>query len=152
MAESLPTRFRRRLRVMTSYSSSSARGLQLVFGLFCGGHLGGYASGQSTVEDHLREKRNSVVPGRWCPPECHQCGDTTGGVRLWLSSESCARLGGIDGQVSEAIGLVAVPPVLLGTGTASGRGEPAGPGRIWQVIDRTVTVSEPEKTPASESQ
>ena len=135
---------------MTSYSSSSARGLQLVFGLFCGGHLGGYASGQARLK---------ITCARSGTQSCQGDGVHPNAINVVIQPAGCdsgslrnpARLGGIDGQVSEAIGLVAVPPVLLGTGTASGR-RTGWTREIWQVIDRTITVSEPEKTPASESQ
>ena len=57
----------------------------------------------------------------------------------------------VDAAVSGAIGLVAVPPVLLGTAYGIWK-ENRLDQEVWQVIDKAVTASEPEKTPASESQ
>jgi len=53
--------------------------------------------------------------------------------------------------VSGAIGLVAVPPVLLGTAYGIWK-ENQLDKEVWQVIDKAVSASEPEKTPTSESQ
>jgi hypothetical protein len=57
----------------------------------------------------------------------------------------------VDAAVSGAIGLVAVPPVLLGTAYGIWK-ENRLDQEVWQVIDKTVSASGPEKTPASESQ
>jgi hypothetical protein len=57
----------------------------------------------------------------------------------------------VDAAVSGAIGLVAVPPVLLGTAYGIWK-ENRLDQEVWQVIDKAVTASGPEKTPASESQ
>jgi len=53
--------------------------------------------------------------------------------------------------VSGAIGLVAVPPVLLGTAYGIWK-ENRLDQEVWQVIDKAVSGSEPEKMPVSESQ
>ena len=53
--------------------------------------------------------------------------------------------------MSGAIGLVAVPPVLLGTAYGIWKREPADQ-EVCQVIDKAVSASEPERMPASESQ
>jgi hypothetical protein len=45
------------------FAGVAGGGLQLVFGLFCGGQPGGYAGGQLTFEDHPCEKRNPVGGG-----------------------------------------------------------------------------------------
>ena len=47
--------------------------------------------------------------------------------------------------------LVAVPPVLLGTAYGIWK-ENQLDKEVWQVIDKAVSASEPEKTPTSESQ
>jgi hypothetical protein len=57
----------------------------------------------------------------------------------------------VDAAVSGAIGLVAVPPVLLGTAYGIWK-ENQFDKEVWQVIDKAVGASEPEKTPASEPQ
>ena len=57
----------------------------------------------------------------------------------------------VDAAVSGAIGLVAVPPVLLGTAYGIWK-ENRLDQEVWQVIDKAVTAGEPEMTPASESQ
>jgi hypothetical protein len=57
----------------------------------------------------------------------------------------------VDAAVSGAIGLVAVPPVLLGTAYGIWK-ENRLDQEVWQVIDNAVSASAPEKTPASESQ
>jgi hypothetical protein len=57
----------------------------------------------------------------------------------------------VDAAVSGAIGLVAVPPVLLGTAYGIWK-ENRLDQEVWQVIDGAVSASEPEKTAASESQ
>ena len=57
----------------------------------------------------------------------------------------------VDAAVSGAIGLVAVPPVLLGTAYGIWK-ENRLDQEVWQVIDKTVSASGPEKTPVSESQ
>ena len=57
----------------------------------------------------------------------------------------------VDAAVSGAIGLVAVPPVLLGTAYGIWK-ENQLDKEVWQVIDKAVSASEPEKTPTSESQ
>jgi hypothetical protein len=53
--------------------------------------------------------------------------------------------------VSGAIGLVAVPPVLLGTAYGIWK-ENRLDQEVWQVIDQTVSAGEPETTPSQESQ
>ncbi|HEX3198118.1 MAG TPA: hypothetical protein VHR39_11260 [Propionibacteriaceae bacterium] len=73
---------------------------------------------------------------------------TPGEGRLSIS------LGGhewVDAAVSGAIGLVAVPPVLLGTAYGIWK-ENRLDQEVWQVIDKAVSASEPEMMPASESQ
>ena len=57
----------------------------------------------------------------------------------------------VDAAVSGAIGLVAVPPVLLGTAYGIWK-ENRLDQEVWQVIDKTVSASGPEKTPPSASQ
>jgi hypothetical protein len=57
----------------------------------------------------------------------------------------------VDAAVSGAIGLVAVPPVLLGTAYGIWK-ENRLDQEVWQVIDKAVNTSGPEKRPASESQ
>ena len=57
----------------------------------------------------------------------------------------------VDAAVSGAIGLVAVPPVLLGTAYGIWK-ENRLDQEVWQVIDKAVSASEPERMPASESQ
>jgi hypothetical protein len=57
----------------------------------------------------------------------------------------------VDAAVSGAIGLVAVPPVLLGTAYGIWK-ENQFDKEVWQVIDKAVGASEPEKTTASEPQ
>ena len=57
----------------------------------------------------------------------------------------------VDAAVSGAIGLVAVPPVLLGTAYGIGK-ENRLDQEVWRVIDNAVSASKPERTPASESQ
>jgi hypothetical protein len=57
----------------------------------------------------------------------------------------------VDAAVSGAIGLIAVPPVLLGTAYGIWK-ENRLDQEVWQVIDKAVSASEPEKTPASGSQ
>jgi hypothetical protein len=57
----------------------------------------------------------------------------------------------VDAAVSGAIGLVAVPPVLLGTAYGIWK-ENRLDQEVWQVIDKAVTAGVPEKTPASEYQ
>ena len=57
----------------------------------------------------------------------------------------------VDAAVSGAIGLVAVPPVLLGTAYGIWK-ETRLDKEVWQVIDKAVSASEPERMPASESQ
>ena len=57
----------------------------------------------------------------------------------------------VDAAVSGAIGLVAVPPVLLGTAYGIWK-ENRLDQEVWQVIDKAVSGSEPEKAPASEAQ
>jgi hypothetical protein len=56
----------------------------------------------------------------------------------------------VDAAVSGAIGLVAVPPVLLGTAYGIWK-ENRLDQEVWQVIDKAVTSGGPE-TPASASQ
>ncbi len=56
----------------------------------------------------------------------------------------------VDAAVSGAIGLVAVPPVLLGTAYGIWK-ENRLDQEVWQVIDKAVSASEPEKRPASQS-
>src|SRR5215218_1165951 len=56
----------------------------------------------------------------------------------------------VDAAVSGAIGLVAVPPVLLGTAYGIWK-ENQFDKEVWQVIDKAVAASEPE-TRASEPQ
>jgi hypothetical protein len=56
----------------------------------------------------------------------------------------------VDAAVSGAIGLVAVPPVLLGTAYGIWK-ENQFDKEVWQVIDKAVGASEPETT-ASEPQ
>jgi hypothetical protein len=57
----------------------------------------------------------------------------------------------VDAAVSGAIGLVAVPPVLLGTAYGIWK-ENRLDQEVWQVIDKTVTAGEPATTPGSETQ
>jgi hypothetical protein len=57
----------------------------------------------------------------------------------------------VDAAVSGAIGLVAVPPVLLGTAYGIWK-ENRLDQEVWQVIDKAVSGSEPEKMRVSESQ
>jgi len=57
----------------------------------------------------------------------------------------------VDAAISGAIGLVAVPPVLLGTAYGIWK-ENRLDQEVWQVIDNAVSASGPEKTPPSESQ
>ena len=57
----------------------------------------------------------------------------------------------VDAAVSGAIGLVAVPSVLLGTAYGIWK-ENRLDQEVWQVIDKAVSGSEPEKTHVSESQ
>jgi hypothetical protein len=57
----------------------------------------------------------------------------------------------VDAAVSGAIGLVAVPPVLLGTAYGIWK-ENRLDQEVWQVIDKAVSGSEPENTPMSGSQ
>ena len=57
----------------------------------------------------------------------------------------------VDAAVSGAIGLVAVPPVLLGTAYGIWK-ENRLDQEVWQVIDKAVSATEPERMPASESQ
>jgi len=70
---------------------------------------------------------------------------TPGEGRLSIS------LGGhewVDAAVSGAIGLVAVPPVLLGTAYGIWK-ENRLDQEVWQVIDKAVSASEPVRMPAS---
>jgi len=53
--------------------------------------------------------------------------------------------------VSGAIGLVAVPPVLLGTAYGIWKQNRLDQ-EVWQVIDKAVSASEPQTMPTSESQ
>jgi hypothetical protein len=57
----------------------------------------------------------------------------------------------VDAAVSGAIGLVAVPPVLLGTAYGIWK-ENRLDQEVWQVIDKAVSAGGPERMPASESQ
>jgi len=57
----------------------------------------------------------------------------------------------VDAAVSGAIGLVAVPPVLLGTAYGIWK-ENRLDQEVWQVIDNAVSASGPEKTAPSASQ
>jgi hypothetical protein len=57
----------------------------------------------------------------------------------------------VDAAVSGAIGLVAVPPVLLGTAYGIWK-ENQLDQEVWQVIDKAVGASSPEKTTASAPQ
>ena len=57
----------------------------------------------------------------------------------------------VDAAVSGAIGLVAVPPVLLGTAYGIWK-ENRLDQEVWQEIEKAVSASEPESTPAAESQ
>jgi hypothetical protein len=58
----------------------------------------------------------------------------------------------VDAAVSGAIGLIAVPPVLLGTAYGIWK-ENRLDQEVWQVIDNAVSGAiEPEKTPTSEAQ
>src|SRR4029453_6401454 len=57
----------------------------------------------------------------------------------------------VAGGVSGAIGLVAVPPVLLGTAYGIWK-ENRLDQEVWQVIDKAVTAGGPERMPPSESQ
>ena len=52
----------------------------------------------------------------------------------------------VDAAVSGAIGLVAVPPVLLGTAYGIWK-ENRLDQEVWQVIDKAVTATTPESTP-----
>ena len=56
----------------------------------------------------------------------------------------------VDAAVSGAIGLVAVPPVLLGTAYGIWK-ENRLDQEVWQVIDKAVSATEPERTPGPES-
>jgi hypothetical protein len=57
----------------------------------------------------------------------------------------------VDAAISGAIGLVAVPPVLLGTAYGIWK-ENRLDQEVWQVIDNAVSASGPEKTAPSASQ
>ena len=57
----------------------------------------------------------------------------------------------VDAAVSGAIGLVAVPPVLVGTAYGIWK-ENRLDQEVWQVIDKAVGASSPEKTTASAPQ
>ena len=57
----------------------------------------------------------------------------------------------VDAAVSGAIGLVAVPPVLLGTAYGIWK-ENRLDQEVWQVIDKAVRASGPANAPTSESQ
>ena len=57
----------------------------------------------------------------------------------------------VDAAVSGAIGLIAVPPVLLGTAYGIWK-ENRLDQEVWQVIDKAVSASEPVKTPTPEAQ
>ena len=56
----------------------------------------------------------------------------------------------VDAAVSGAIGLIAVPPVLLGTAYGIWK-ENRLDQEVWQVIDKAVSASEPVKTPTPEA-
>src|SRR5215203_1226028 len=68
-------------------------------------------------------------------------------------SQVSINLGGhewVDAAVSGAIGLVAVPPVLLGTAYGIWK-ENRLDQEVWQVIDKTVSASQPQMpTPGSQ--
>src|SRR4029450_1877129 len=53
----------------------------------------------------------------------------------------------VDAAVSGAIGLVAVPPVLLGTAYGIWK-ENQFDKEVWQLIDKVVSASSPHTTPA----
>ena len=53
--------------------------------------------------------------------------------------------------MSGAIGLVAVPPVLLGTAYGIWK-ENRLDQEVWQVIDKAVNASAPESTPSQQPQ
>ena len=57
----------------------------------------------------------------------------------------------VDAAVSGAIGLVAVPPVLLGTAYGIWK-EDRLDQEVWQVIDKAVNASAPESTSGQQSQ
>jgi hypothetical protein len=57
----------------------------------------------------------------------------------------------VDAAVSGAIGLVAVPPVLLGTAYGIWK-ENRLDQEVWQVIDKAVNASAPERTSGQQSQ
>ena len=57
----------------------------------------------------------------------------------------------VDAAVSGAIGLVAVPPVLLGTAYGIWK-ENRLDQEVWQVIDKAVSAMEPQGTPGQASQ
>jgi hypothetical protein len=57
----------------------------------------------------------------------------------------------VDAAVSGAIGLIAVPPVLLGTAYGIWK-ENQLDQEVWQVVDKAVSASEPVKTPTPEAQ
>ncbi len=57
----------------------------------------------------------------------------------------------VDAAVSGAIGLIAVPPVLLGTAYGIWK-ENQLDQEVWQVVDKAVSASEPAKTPTPEAQ
>ncbi len=57
----------------------------------------------------------------------------------------------VDAAVSGAIGLIAVPPVLLGTAYGIWK-ENRLDQEVWQVIDKAVSGSEPVKKPTPEAQ
>jgi hypothetical protein len=57
----------------------------------------------------------------------------------------------VDAAVSGAIGLVAVPPVLLGTAYGIWK-ENRLDQEVWQVIDKAVNASAPESTSGQQSQ
>src|SRR5215208_8239954 len=52
----------------------------------------------------------------------------------------------VDAAVSGAIGLVAVPPVLVGTAYGIWK-ENQLDKQVWQVIDKAVSASEPSRSP-----
>jgi hypothetical protein len=54
----------------------------------------------------------------------------------------------VDAAVSEAIGLVAVPPVLLGTAYGIWK-ENRLDKEVWQVIDERISAGEPAPEPST---
>jgi hypothetical protein len=72
-------------------------------------------------------------------------------ARRWPAEHQPGGHEWVDAAVSGAIGLVAVPPVLLGTAYGIWK-ENRLDQEVWQVIDKAVNASAPESTPSQQSQ